>query len=153
MSVVTSEIEIEQKPSITFRVAREVEKYPSFMPNVVSVEVLERREDGYSKVRWVARVQVASLDKQIKWVEEEYWNESELSSRFSLLEGDYTHYRGEWKFIPTERGTHVSLTVDYDLGLPLIGPLIGKLLDKLMKDNLDGMLKAIKERAESTPSS
>ena len=39
-------------------------------------------------------------------------------------------------------------TWGFDLGLPLIGPMIVKLLDKIMQDNIDGMLRAIKDRAE-----
>jgi coenzyme Q-binding protein COQ10 len=148
MGIVTSTIEVNADPKSTFNVAKEVERYPDYMPSVKAAEVLERRDDGYSKVRWVARAQVASIDKDIKWIEEEWWDEKSLTSRFDLLEGDYTHYKGDWGFTPSNSGTLIRLTIDYNLGLPLIGPLISKLLDKIMLDNLNGMLSAIKQRAE-----
>ena len=148
MGIVTSEIEVAADPLSTFRIAREVQTFPSFMPNVKSVQVLERRDDGYAKTAWVARAQVASIDKDIKWIEEEWWDEAGLKSRYNLLEGDYTKYAGDWEFTPVGNGTKIRLSVDYDLGLPLVGALIGKLLDKIMRDNLDGMLRAIKEKAE-----
>jgi ribosome-associated toxin RatA of RatAB toxin-antitoxin module len=152
MGIVTAEIIVSADPLTTFRTAREVEQYPKWMPSVKSVEVLERRDDGYSKVAWVALAKVASINKEVKWIEEEMWNEGTLSSTFDLLEGDYTHYKGDWVFTRDNGGTKITLTADYDLGLPLVGPLIGKLLDKIMKDNLDGMLKAIKERSEGASS-
>jgi ribosome-associated toxin RatA of RatAB toxin-antitoxin module len=149
MGVVTSEIEIAAEPLKVFRLAREVERYPAYMPNIKTVKVLERRDDGYSRVAWIAGIQVASIKRDVKWTEEEWWDEKSLTSRYQLVEGDYTHYGGDWSFTPAGNRTRVRLTADYDLGLPLVGALISKLLDNIMRDNLNGMLKAIKDRAES----
>ena len=149
MGVVTSEIEVAAEPSAVFRLAQRVENYPAYMPDVKSVKVLERRDDGYARVAWIARAHVASIDKDIKWVEEQWWNPDTLSAKYQLLEGDYKHYGGEWTFTASAVGTKIRQRIDFDLGLPLVGALIGKLLDKIMQDNLDSMLKAIKERAES----
>jgi len=152
MGLVTSEIEVGADTLTTFRTAIKIEQYPEWMPSVKSVKVLERRDDGYAKIAWVAIAKVASINKEVKWTEEAWWDEKTLSCHFELLEGDYTHYKGSWEFTPVEGGTKIRLSTDYDLGLPLVGPLIGKLLDKIMRDNLDGMLKAIKERAEEPKS-
>lgn len=149
MGVVTSEIEVAVDPRTAFNLAREVEKYPDFMPDVEEVKVLERRDDGYARVSWVGHAKVASIDKLVKWIEEEWWDSDNLTSKFELVEGDYKHYRGEWNFEGTGNGAVIRMTVDFDLGLPLIGPMIVKLLDKIMQSNIDGMLKAIKERAEN----
>jgi len=150
MSVVTSVIEIDASPTKTFKTAREIETYPDFMPDVKSVKILERRDDGYSRSEWVGHVSVASIDKDIRWVEDEWWNENELISNFELVEGDFKYYKGDWKFEPLNGATRVTLTVDYDLGLPLVGAIIAKLLDKIMQNNIDGMLSAIKNRVESS---
>ncbi len=148
MGVVTSEIDVAVDPLTAFRIAREVEKYPDFMPDVDDVRVIERRDDGYSRVAWVGHAKVASIDKKVNWTEDEWWDESALTSRFELVEGDYKHYRGDWAFTQIETGTRIRMTVDFDLGLPLIGPMIVKLLDRVMQNNIDGMLKAIKKHAE-----
>ena len=149
MGLITSEIHVSRNPVQVFRIAREVEKYPDYMPDVKDVKVIERRDDGFSRTAWVGRAKVASIDKEIKWIEDEWWDEKSLSSKFELVEGDYRYYRGDWSFKPGDNGTTVRLNIDFDLGLPLIGPLIVKLLDRIMQNNADGMLKAIKERAES----
>lgn len=152
MGVVVSEIEVSVPPDVAFSVASEVENYPSFMPNIKSVKVLERNDDGYSKITWTASVNVASINKDIIWTEEEWWDKPSKTCKFALLEGDYTRYEGDWAFTQIPNGTRIRLRVDYDLGLPLIGPLINKLLDKIMLDNLNGMLSAIKQKAESKES-
>ena len=149
MGLVKSEITVKADPVKTFRVAQEVEKYPQFMPDVEEIKVLERRDDGYSRVFWAAHAKVASIDKLVKWVEDEWWHEETLTSRFELVEGDYKHYFGDWTFENSGGGTKITLTVDYDLGLPLIGAMINKLLDRIVQKNLDSMLSAIKTRAEA----
>ncbi|MFH1676373.1 MAG: SRPBCC family protein [bacterium] len=148
MGLVESEIIVNSDPASVFRIAQEVEKYPDFMPDVESARIIERRDDGYAKVAWVAHAKVASIDKPVKWIEESWWDEKSLSAKFNLLEGDYTKYEGDWEFTAHDGGTKIKLKVDYNLGLPLIGPLIVKLLDRIMQNNLDGMLGAIKKRAE-----
>jgi ribosome-associated toxin RatA of RatAB toxin-antitoxin module len=149
MGVVTSEINVSKDPVTVFSIAKEVETYPDYMPDVENVEVIERRDDGYARISWVGHAKVASIDKLVKWTEDEWWDRDTLTSRFELVEGDYKHYKGDWKFTASDSGTIIKLTVDYDLGLPLIGPMIVKLLDNIMQNNLDSMLKAIKEKAEN----
>ena len=150
MGVVTSEIQVAVDPETAFRIAMEVESFPDFMPDVESVEVLERRDDGYTRIAWVGWARVASINKQIRWTEDAWWDPASLTSRFEQVEGDYKHYRGDWAFTPSAGGALIRLTVDFDLGLPLIGPMIVKLLDNVMQKNIDGMLSAIKGRAERT---
>lgn len=148
MGVVVSEIDIDADPQTVFDIASRVELFPDFMPDVKKVELIERKDDGYSRSSWVALAKVASINKEVKWIEDEWWDRENLTSKFEQVEGDYKHYHGDWTFTATDSGTHVKLTVDFDLGLPLIGPIIVRLLDNLTQSNLDSMLKAIKDRAE-----
>jgi len=148
MGVVTSEIDVAVDPKTAFRVASELEKFPDFMPDVEEVRVLERRDDGYARVAWVGHARLASIDKTVRWTEESWWDSESLTSRFEQVEGDYKHYRGDWAFTAVPAGTRIRLTVDFDLGLPLIGPMILRLLDNIMQKNIDSMLSAIKNEAE-----
>jgi ribosome-associated toxin RatA of RatAB toxin-antitoxin module len=149
MGVVAAEIDIQADPVRVFEIACKVETFPDFMPDVKKVELIERRNDGFARTSWIGTAKVATINKEIKWIEDAWWDRDSLTSQFEQVKGDYKHYFGGWTFTPVGTGTHVKLTVDYDLGLPLIGPLIVKLLDKLMQDNINSMLKAIKDRAES----
>jgi ribosome-associated toxin RatA of RatAB toxin-antitoxin module len=148
MGVVTSRIEIEAPLKDVFALAHKVEDYPAFMPDVKTVEVRDRRDDGYSLTYWEALVSIQSINKVIRWEEEAQWNIDDMKCVFSQTKGDYKSYTGEWNFQSTDTGSIVELKVDFDLGLPLVGALINKLLDKLMRENCDSMLKALKEKAE-----
>lgn len=148
MGVVVSSVDINAPVGQVFDLARKVEDFPEFMPDVKTVEVRERRDDGYTRTYWEAITSIQKIVKVIRWEEEENWDSENLSCSFAQTKGDYKHYKGGWKFEDNGGSTQVVLTVDYDLGLPLIGPLIKKLLDKLMKENCDSMLNALKEKAE-----
>ena len=150
MGLVKAQVVVDATREIVFEMARRVEDYPDFMPDVEEVSVLERNDKtGFAKVKWIAKVEVGSISKKVRWVEEERWDPKELKGDFNQLEGDYKFYDGNWRFGTTVDGkTALTLEVDFDLGLPLVGPLINKLLDKLMLNNIQGMLNAIKKRVE-----
>lgn len=153
MGLVSATITIAAPPEVVMAVARNVEDFPQFMPDVVGVTILERDEArGWSRVKWDAKVEVQSIRKPIRWIEDEYWKLDERRCEFTQVEGDYKKYEGAWTFEPTaDGGTEVKLATDFDLGLPLVGPIINKLLDKLMRENCEAMLSAIKSRVESGP--
>ena len=151
MGVIKAEVLVDAPPSEVFEMARLVEDYPDFMPDVEEVEILSRDDEtGIARVRWIGKVEIQSIRKKVRWVEEEIWYPKELKGEFSLIEGDYKTYGGKWGFEKIDDGkTRLTLEIDFDLGLPLVGSIINKLLDKIMLTNCQGMLDAIKKRVES----
>ncbi len=132
-----------------YALARDAEAFPQFMPDVESVTVQERSDDGSrAVVDWVA---VASDFKlKVRWTEEDLWDDAAHVLRFHQLKGDYTAYGGEWTF--TSEGDNVTLfqsAFDYELDIPLIGPLLKAVVARLMHSNTQKILDAIKVRAES----
>ncbi len=128
--------------------AKDVELFPQFMPDVESVTVVERSEDGSrSVVDWVA---VASDFKlKVRWTEEDIWDNAAHTCRFHQTKGDYTAYGGLWTF--TAEGSNVTRfqsEIDYELDIPLIGPLLKAVVARLMQSNTQKILDAIKARAE-----
>lgn len=152
MGLIRAEVIVDAIPEKVFALAQRVEDYPDFMPDVQEVEILKRDDlTGIAHVRWVGKVEIQSIRKLVRWVEESHWNLSNLSADFKLIEGDYKKYGGNWRFEKLGDGkTKLSLEIDFDLGLPLVGPLINKLIDKLMLTNCQGMLDAIKNRVEKS---
>lgn len=148
MGQVTSKIVVNAPIEKVYNTAREIEKFPQFMPDVVEIKI-EKRDEKETVSYWKAKVQVASLNKFIEWTERDEWDWEKKKCKFELVKGDYKEYSGKWEFNTVQDGTEMIMVIDFDLGIPLIGPLIQKLLDKKMKENCDNMLKAIKNKVES----
>ena len=132
-----------------FALARDAEAFPQFMPDVESVTVTERAEDGSRIVTdWVA---VASDFKlKVRWTEEDLWDTAAHTCRFRQLKGDYTAYGGLWTFAEEGGATRFQSEIDYELDIPLIGPLLKAVVARLMQSNTQKILEAIKSRAEQS---
>jgi len=147
MPTVESEIVIERPVAEVYALAQDIERFPEFMADVESVEILE--DDPPRRVsQWVGAVK--EFNRTIKWTEEDYWDDAAHVCTFTQLEGDFSEYSGRWEFVEVPEGTDVRLQVQYDYAIPLIGALIKNLLRKKMQQNTDAMLAALKAEAEGT---
>lgn len=127
-----------------YAVAKAVETFPEFMPDLESVEVLERF-NGNTVSRWVGLVQ----GRKVRWVEEDLWDDRSYRCDFRQREGDFTRYQGSWRFEPVPEGTRTTIDVDFELDVPLAGALLSNLLKVLMRKNIEGMLSALKGQIEA----
>jgi uncharacterized membrane protein len=125
--------------------AREVENFPEFMPDLESVEVLERW-NGNTISRWVGLVQ----GRKVRWVEEDIWDDRGYRCTFRQREGDFTRYEGTWQFEVSPEGTRTTIEVDFELDIPLAGPLLSNILRTLMRKNIHNMLAALKTHIEGS---
>ena len=146
MPTVTAVVEISAPLDSVFAIARNIEAFPEFMPDVQEVEILEQRPDGWQTSRWVGIVK--EFKRTINWIEEDRWDETTHVCTFRQQEGDFALYQGEWTFAETDGVTRVELELEYEYDVPLIGNLIKALLKRKMQENCDNMLTAIKGEAE-----
>jgi ribosome-associated toxin RatA of RatAB toxin-antitoxin module len=146
MPTVLAVIDVNAPLDVVYALARNIEAFPEFMPDVQEVEILEQRPDGTQKSRWVGIIK--EFKRTIKWTEEDHWDDVNHTCAFAQLEGDFSAYRGAWRFQEAAVGTHVELEVEYEYDVPLIGNLIKALLKRKMQENCDNMLAAIKAEAE-----
>lgn len=128
-----------------YALAKAVESFPEFMPDLESVEVLERW-NGNTVSRWVGVMQ----GRKIRWVEEDIWDDGGYSCAFRQREGDFTRYAGVWWFEEVPGGTRTTIEVDFELDIPLAGPLLSSLLRSLMRKNIYNMLLALKNQMEAS---
>lgn len=143
MAQVTANAFIQAPLDAVYQLAKDVEAFPSFMPEVKSVKVLER--DGSRTVTaWVGVVQ----GRPVQWMEEDHWDDVHHVATFHQLEGDFTVWAGTWSFTPAAGGTQMSVTVEFELELPLAGAFLSNLLKVLVRKNFESMLAAMKARLE-----
>jgi ribosome-associated toxin RatA of RatAB toxin-antitoxin module len=129
-----------------YALAKDVERFPEFMPDLESVRVLERTSAG-TVTQWVGVVQ----GRKIRWVEEDEWDDGRHVCTFRQRSGDFNRYQGTWRFEPAPEGTRTSLDVEFELDIPLAGALLSNLVRALMRKNCESMLAALKGRLETPP--
>ncbi len=126
-----------------YELAKDQERFPQFMPDVETVTVLERHADHWI-TKWKTLVEVAPIE----WIEEDRFNDEALRIDYKLIEGDLDTFEGAWTFDEREGMTHVTLSVEYDFGVPTLAELIGPTLQKKVQENSEMMLAALKAEAE-----
>jgi ribosome-associated toxin RatA of RatAB toxin-antitoxin module len=148
MPTIENEVTVNAPLERVYALAKDVESFPEFMPDVESLVVQERSDDGSRTVtQWVG---VASDFKlKIRWTEEDIWDDAARVCKFTQVKGDYQSYGGNWTFTDLGNGqTKFSSVLTYEFEIPLIGPLLKKVVAKLMRENTQRLLDAIKTRAE-----
>jgi uncharacterized membrane protein len=150
-TTIESGISIDAPIDQVYEIAMDAESFPTFMPDVESVTTIERQEITGGSVRtvtkWVGLV--PEFKQKVRWTEEDLWNRSAHTCDFKQISGDYQVYEGRWLFTSESDGaTHFHSTLTYDLEIPLIGPLLKRIVAKKMQDNIDKILRAIKDRSE-----
>ena len=147
MPKVQSSIEINGPLDKVYALAKDIESFPEFMPDVKSVNVVERSADGTRTVsEWVGAVK--EFKTTIKWTEQDIWDDTAKTCTFNLIKGDYSKYSGLWTFSDLGGKTRFVSEIEVEYDVPLVGSLIKGLIAKKMKENVDNMLAAIKKRIE-----
>jgi len=130
-------------------IARDNARFPEFMADVASVDIVEKSEDELRVVSdWVAIV--PKFGNKVRWREEDIWDLERGTCTFRQISGDYDQFQGVWTFTTDSGGTRFDSSLEYRLEIPLVGPLIKAIVHKTMQANLDATLAAIKDRAENT---
>ena len=143
MPCVETKIVINGDSKPIFAIIKNMEAYPSFMHDLVSVEILERGENT-TVSHWVSNVD----GRKIVWTERDTFYPEEMRITYCQTEGDLKKMEGEWRLVPVSEGTEVSLLVDFEFGIPMIAGLLNPILKKKVRENSENMLTAVKAQIE-----
>ncbi len=145
MPTVETTVLIQAPLEKVYAIAKDNRSFPDFMGDVKSLIVVE--EDGNRIVSdWVGIVPTFGL--KVRWQQEDIWNDEQFSCAFRQLSGDYDQLDGIWTFTQEVVGTRFHSVVNYEYKVPGLGPLVGKVIHGIVIKNMDGVLGAIKKRAE-----
>ncbi len=127
-----------------WEMVKAVEGYTLFMEDVESIEVLEENaEENWQISKWVTRLE----GRRMEWTEKDVWDDDTMNLTYHQIEGDLSKFEGEWVVVDTEDGVKVTLTVDFDLGIPMFASLLNPIAKILVQKNSRAMLAAIKGQA------
>lgn len=143
MPYVESSIVIKGNGTAIYDVIKDMASYPSFMQDVVSVEILERG-DAHTISHWVTNPD----GRKIVWTERDNFYPDKLRITYTQVEGDLKKLEGAWSIEPETNGWKVTLVVDFEFGIPMIAGLLNPLLKKKVRENSENMLAAIKKQIE-----
>lgn len=145
MPRVESSITINGPLDKVYECAKDIERFPEFMPDVKDVKIIER--DGSRVIsEWSAYI--PDFKMTVKWTEEDLWNDEAKTCDFKLVKGDYAAYSGKWTFAEEDGMSRFDSVVEYDYNIPLIGGLIQGLVQRKVQENVDQILQSVKKKVE-----
>lgn len=148
MSTVETTVWIQAPLETVYAIAKDNRSFPDFMKDVQSLTIVE--EDGGRVVSdWVGLVSAFGL--KVRWTQEDVWDDEAHTCHFRQLKGDYDQLDGVWTFREENGGTRFESVVNYEYVVPGLGPLVKKVVHSLVVKNMDGVLDAIRQRAEAAP--
>ena len=134
---------IKATPAAIYEIVKDMPSYPTFMKDLVSVEILERGAD-YTISHWVSNVD----GRKIIWTERDTFYPEQNKITYAQTEGDLKKMEGEWNIVPQSDACEVTLSVDFEFGIPMIAGLLNPILKKKVRENSENMLTSIKEQIE-----
>ncbi|KAB2954611.1 cyclase [Heliorestis acidaminivorans] len=138
---------VQGAPEEVYALASQMENYPEFMKDVRSVKILDRG-DAYTITEWITEVD----GRVIRWQERDDFYPQEGLIRYHQLSGDLKKFEGYWqieeKNLNEKKGSQITLTVEFDLGIPMLSSLLNPLLKQKVRANSEAMLEAIKAQIE-----
>ena len=128
-----------------YEIAKDNRRFPEFMDDVKSLTIVE--ESGSRVVSdWVGIIPTFGM--KVRWRQEDNWDDAGHICKFRQVEGDYDALDGEWRFREENGGTRFDSVLNYEYVVPGLGPLVKKVVHNIVTKNMDGVLGAIKRRAE-----
>lgn len=128
-----------------YAIAKDNRSFPEFMEDVESLTIDE--QDGNRVVSsWVGKIPTFGI--KVRWSQEDVWDDAAHTCVFRQTKGDYDSMDGVWTFSEHDGGTKFDSTLNYEYVVPGLGQLVGKVIYGLVVKNMDGVLGAIKDRAE-----
>jgi ribosome-associated toxin RatA of RatAB toxin-antitoxin module len=117
----------------------DIEAYPHLMEHVHSVRILEQGL-GYRVSEWEVNLKGCAMH----WVEREETNEEKLRIDYRQIKGEMAAFEGYWQLEPlNDCTTKVTLTVQFDIGIPLMSDMLNPVAERALQDNSLRMLRSL----------
>ena len=143
MAYLEGTVAIKAPLEAVYSLAKKMDDFPNYMPDVKSIKIIENLENS-TVSEWVSAVE----DMEVRWTEQEWYDDEVPRITYKLLEGDLDKFDGSWEFEPYEGGTKVTLKVTFDFGIPALEDLLGPTLNLKVRENINMMLTSLKTKIE-----
>lgn len=112
---------------LMYSVVADVEQYPKFLPWVVALRVLTRREDGLT----------AEMAVGYHGLRERYTSDVRLDPALRTIDviqikGPFKTLENHWRFLPKDEGCEVEFSISFEFRNRLLHSVAGKSFEKVM---------------------
>ena len=112
---------------LMYAVVSDVEKYPQFLPWVVALRVLSRRENGLT----------AEMAVGYGALRERYTSDVRLDPEARTIDvieikGPFKCLENHWRFRPTQKGCEVTFSIKFEFSSRLLHGVAGKAFEKVL---------------------
>jgi ribosome-associated toxin RatA of RatAB toxin-antitoxin module len=114
-------IDVAAPPTLLFRLARDVERWPALLPHYVSVRVLARHDDGSVSAMLVARrplIRRLGLGLPVAWRSRSWSEPDACRLRFHHLGGATGGMDVTWRIEPVATGARVTIEHEFSPRFP-----------------------------------
>jgi ribosome-associated toxin RatA of RatAB toxin-antitoxin module len=123
------------KPEQMFALVADIERYPEFVPSVLSSKVLQQDERGI----------IGQLEMQRGGVREKFTTRNVLEPpkrmSLALVDGPFRLLDGLWTFEPVgDKGTKMRLTIRFEFANPLTAMLVSRMFEKSCAEMVDAFV-------------
>lgn len=121
----------------------DIERHPSLMEPVISVEVLERSADHR-----IAAWEVELKGCVMRWVEREDLHPDRHRIDYHQIDGDLQTFAGFWQLAPANpSATTATLSVEFEIGTPMLSEMLNPVAERAIRENSRSMLRALAAHA------
>lgn len=139
-------LQIEADAGRAWAAVIDIERYPSVMDSVRSVALLPdaATPPGARRSAWSIVLKGSILE----WQEDEWVDDDTRTLSFVQHSGDMDQFEGAWQVTELEDGrSDVRLTIDFEIGIPLLADMLNPVAERSLRDNCTDMLRGVEREA------
>jgi ribosome-associated toxin RatA of RatAB toxin-antitoxin module len=126
-----------------WEIVNDVESYPRLMKHVRSVQVIERGLN-YRVSAWEVELKGCIM----RWTEREEISAAQHRIDYHQVEGEMETFEGSWQLEPeTDETTRVMLSVQFNVGIPMLCEMLNPICERAIHDSSQGMLLSLAAEA------
>ncbi len=122
----------------------DIEAYPKFMANVRSVQITHT--NGNERTSTWSTILKGSI---LEWTEREVLDQSTGTIQFNQLDGDLDLFDGHWSVVDRAKSVEVSLSIEFEIGIPLLADMLNPVASRALRENSETMLREIERRVRA----
>jgi ribosome-associated toxin RatA of RatAB toxin-antitoxin module len=113
-------------------------RYPEVAEAVRQVSV-QRGDDGTLTSKW----EVDFRDGVMEWTEQDDFDDSETTIRFTQVDGDFEELTGAWSARADGDDALIEFRARFDIGIPSLGAIIEPLAERTLHENVAQILRGL----------